>query len=47
VLERARETLMADAARITDVVDRATFLERVPAHREILALTSDDFGAPA
>jgi hypothetical protein len=46
VLERARETLMGDAARITDV-DRATFLERVPAHREILALTSDDFGPPA
>jgi len=44
VLERARETLMADAERITDVVDRATFLERVPAHREILALTGDDSG---
>ena len=38
VLQRAYDRLMGIAEKITDPAIRATFLDRVPAHRELTQL---------
>ncbi len=42
VLERAHRLLLADADRIADAADRATFLREVPWNREIIELAGEE-----